>query len=114
MKVRGGIRIGRRWESWPSAQLEFTPDTIVLRYRGEHVLRKGEVDEVAFLRGAFTTEIRIAHRAEFADSPLRFFPLFSKDAFAYATSDGVTRGHVLNLDRAGRWNWEDAGHRDTV
>ena len=60
----------------------------MLRYRGEHVMRKGEIDEVAFLRGTFTREIRIAHRAEFADSPIRFFPLFSKDAFAYATSCG--------------------------
>lgn len=88
MKIRGGIRIGDLYESWPSAQLCFETDQIVLRYRGEHQLKKEELKMVSFLRGTFTTEIRIQHSSDVADSPIRFFPLFSPDAFASAKQLG--------------------------
>lgn len=88
MKVRGGIRIGDFYESWPSAQLCFASDKIVLRFRGVHMIEKAELEMISFLRGSFTTEIRIAHRSECADSPIRFFPLFSADALPYAKEHG--------------------------
>jgi len=89
MKIRGGIRIGNLYESWPSAQLCFDSDAIVLRYRGEHCLKKEDLKVVSFLRGSFMTEVRIEHTSDVADSPIRFFPLFSRDAYAHARSLGL-------------------------
>ena len=88
MKIRGGIRIGDFYESWPSAQLCFTPEKLVLLFRGESVFEKSELEMLSFLRGSFTTEIRIAHSSDCADSPIRFFPLFSADALSYAREHG--------------------------
>ncbi len=45
---------------------------------------------VSFLRGSFTTEIRIEHVSDLADSPIRFFPLFSADAFSFTKQHGFT------------------------
>lgn len=89
MKIRGGIRIGNFYESWPSALLCFEADKLMLRYRGDHVLKKEELKMVSFLRGTFTTEIRIQHISDVSDSPIRFFPLFSRDAFTTAKALGL-------------------------
>ena len=107
MKIRGGIRIGDLYESWPSAQLFFEADQLVLWYRGEHPLKKEELKMVSFLRGTFTTEVRIQHTSDVAESPIRFFPLFSRDAFATAKALGLpveerrapfyTKGDLIDL-----------------
>ncbi len=107
MKIRGGIRIGDLYESWPSAQLCFEADGLVLRYRGEHELKKHELKMVSFLRGTFTTEVRIEHTSDVADSPIRFFPLFSSDAYLHAKHLGLpceqkrtpffTRGDLIDM-----------------
>jgi hypothetical protein len=89
MKIRGGIKIGDFYESWPSAQLSFEPERLVLRYRDGYVFAKEDLKLIRFLRGTFTTEIRIEHRSVVSDSPIRFFPLFSRDAFAYAKQLGL-------------------------
>ncbi len=44
---------------------------------------------LSFLRGAFLTEIRIEHRSADTDSPIRFFPLFAKDAFSFVKECGL-------------------------
>jgi hypothetical protein len=88
MKARGGIRIGDVWETWPSAQLCIEPDRLILRYRGERAIPKEEVEVLSFLRGSFTTEIRITHRSDIALSPIRFYPLFSRDMCDFAKSQG--------------------------
>lgn len=89
MTIRGGIRIGGLWESWPSAQLCFSSEGLILRYRGEHMLMKHQLVMVSFLCGSFMTEIRIEHTSDTADSPIRFFPLFSSDAYTCAAELGL-------------------------
>jgi hypothetical protein len=88
MKIRGGIRIGNVWETWPSAQLRFEEDRILLDYRGKYTIPKANVTMLTFLRGTLFTEIQVKHTSEEIDSPFRFFPLFAGGSYAFASAIG--------------------------